>query len=400
VFSCFVRSLRRGSLVFGVILFSTTAVLVPATATSAATSKKAPIQIAAVGSGTGAGAAFGVDEIDGWQLAVKDINDSGGVLGRQLVLTVKNDNSTPTTSQSIVNSFVSGPYVAMLGPTISTLALAALPIANSGKLPVISTGAGGNGIPQIGKYIHRVSLPETVLEKYVAEEVVDKFHLKTAAVIYNSDSPPAIAAESEWVAELQLLGVTVTSTTPYVSTLPDITPQLGSIKSQKPGAIFSGTASGGASAIFLSDANAVGITGKIPIIGNTAYNSLAVVKQAGANANGLIVGSQWSPSATSGESGTFTKQFEKAYGRPPDTYAAVAFNGTYAIKLAIEKSGKATRAGVQNGFNKLSGFDVLGAPVTFYKIAGGLRDATGVPYLTQVENGTFKTLSVTAPPPA
>ena len=57
-----------------------------------------PIRIGASLAQTGAYAALGQNQLRGYQLCVKHLNDKGGVLGRKLELVVHDDGSDPATS--------------------------------------------------------------------------------------------------------------------------------------------------------------------------------------------------------------------------------------------------------------------------------------------------------------
>ena len=65
-----------------------------------------PIRIGASLSQTGAGAAIGQDQLRGYQLCVKHLNDKGGVLGRKLELVVYDDGSDPATAVRLYEKLI------------------------------------------------------------------------------------------------------------------------------------------------------------------------------------------------------------------------------------------------------------------------------------------------------
>ena len=81
-----------------------------------------PIRIGASLSQTGAGAAIGQDQLRGYQLCVKHLNDKGGVLGRQLELVVYDDGSDPATAVRLYEQLITqGKVDVVLGPRTSQI---------------------------------------------------------------------------------------------------------------------------------------------------------------------------------------------------------------------------------------------------------------------------------------
>ena len=74
---------------------------------SGATAAAEPIKIGEFASLTGSEAAFGQSSHKGTQLAVEEVNQAGGVLGRKVVHLVEDNRSTSVESVTIVKKFIS-----------------------------------------------------------------------------------------------------------------------------------------------------------------------------------------------------------------------------------------------------------------------------------------------------
>ncbi|WP_028601803.1 ABC transporter substrate-binding protein [Ottowia thiooxydans] len=98
----------------------------------------------------------------GIQAAIEDINKSGGLLGRQLTLLVRDDQAQPPRSLQIMNELIDNEKVAaVFGPTLSGNALAWRHIPNEKKTPVIVPIAAGTAVtkaPGSNNFIFRVSM--------------------------------------------------------------------------------------------------------------------------------------------------------------------------------------------------------------------------------------------------
>jgi branched-chain amino acid transport system substrate-binding protein len=100
----------------------------------------------------------------GLQAAIDDVNAAGGVLGRKLVLVIRDDLAQPPKSiQNMSDLIDNEKVVAVFGPTNSGNALAWKHIPNQKKIPVIGTVASGTditkpGSPAADNYMFRVSM--------------------------------------------------------------------------------------------------------------------------------------------------------------------------------------------------------------------------------------------------
>jgi branched-chain amino acid transport system substrate-binding protein len=101
-----------------------------------------PIKVGAVLDITGAGASLGVPERKTLELLTKQANDAGGVAGRQLQLTISDDQSTEDGAAKAMNKLVSQDKVDLvIGASRTGPSLAMTPIAESSKIPMLSLAA-------------------------------------------------------------------------------------------------------------------------------------------------------------------------------------------------------------------------------------------------------------------
>ena len=93
-----------------------------------------PIFIAVEGPQTGSQASNGQDMLRGVQLAVKQVNAKGGVLGRQVRIVKANDQANPSLAKKVAGQVISGSSVAVIGPYNSSVGLLNLPLYTSNKI--------------------------------------------------------------------------------------------------------------------------------------------------------------------------------------------------------------------------------------------------------------------------
>src|SRR5258708_8678639 len=111
------------------------------------------IKLGAILSITGAGGVYGPQSRDGMNLAVKQINNSGGVNGAQIALTINDDASDKAQSAQVAQKLIQEEQdMALLGPTLSNSAVAVHPLAESLKTPILAVSTTGiNMLPNCNR---------------------------------------------------------------------------------------------------------------------------------------------------------------------------------------------------------------------------------------------------------
>lgn len=144
------------------------------------------ITIGAVYSLSGMGASYGELWRTGTEMAVNEINENGGLDGKELVVDYQDGQGKPKESvQAAQNLAGKNVPVILTGYTGATLGL--LPIAERNQITVINGGAQGNALAGASPYLFNtiplVGLEVEILAKYLGEET----DFKTIYVLYVND---------------------------------------------------------------------------------------------------------------------------------------------------------------------------------------------------------------------
>ena len=207
------------------------------------------LKLGAVFSLTGAGGVYGPQQQNAVKLAVETINAAGGVDGATLSIQVVDDASTQTQSAQQTQTLIQqDQVVALLGPTLSNSAVAAHPIADNLKTPMLAVSTTGLNIvgscPYPCTYIYRDSLGEataipTNIKTYVAGANPkpktgvllypndDKFSVDGATAVKQTVADPAVGIQlldtiqfSKYDADLTQFVTQGVSSTPTSSSSP------------------------------------------------------------------------------------------------------------------------------------------------------------------------------------
>ena len=146
---------------------------------------QAPLRIGASLSQTGPYAPLALNQLRGYQLCVKHVNEKGGVLGRQVELVVEDDQSEPALAARIYQKLSAQDKVeTILGPYSSALTEAVADLAEKHRMAMVAPGAAATSIFRKGrKFIFMVYSPaELYLEGFI--ELAARRGLRTIALLH------------------------------------------------------------------------------------------------------------------------------------------------------------------------------------------------------------------------
>ena len=127
-------------------------------------------EIGFFGALTGPQATFALSGKNGARLAVDQINRAGGVLGKRLDLLVEDDHNEPSEAASAVSKLITRDHVvALIGENASSRSLAAAPIAQSYRVPMVSPSSTNVEVTKKGDYIFRVCFVDSYQGKALAD---------------------------------------------------------------------------------------------------------------------------------------------------------------------------------------------------------------------------------------
>jgi branched-chain amino acid transport system substrate-binding protein len=336
---------------------------------------------------TGPAASYGGQQRAGIQAAVEGVNASNSLGGVRLDVLVEDDGSTKEQGINVFQKFINQDKVSViLGPTLSTTATAADPLAQQAKVPVLGiSNTAPSGITDIGDYIFRDSLTEAQVIPGAVKKAKAKLGFKTAGMLYGNDDVFTKAGYDVMKKALDDEGVKIVETQTFAKPDRDFSAQLTSLKGKAPGILLVSALADNAAAI-VAQARQLGYDG--PILGGNGFNSPAFIKNAGAAAEGVLVGTSWNSASTEPANVAFKEAMQKK-GASPDQFSAQAYSGVLIVAEAIRKSGNKTgRDDIKNGFLQVKDLDTPLGKFSFTE----KRDAKHEPSVQEVKGGKFQVL--------
>jgi branched-chain amino acid transport system substrate-binding protein len=295
----------------------------------------AEIKIGVAAALTGNAAQYGVPIRKGFELAVREINGSGGIGGTGLELVIEDEQGK---KEEAINSFrklIFQDRVLMLfGPTLSNSAQASDPVAQAARTVAFGTSNTADGITSIGDYVFRNSVTERDILPVTLKVAAQKTGMKKVAVLYGNDDIFTKSGYDNFKKALQDLKIPVTATETFAKGDVGFKPQLTNIKASSPDAIvLSALVAEGAP--IMVQARQLGI--QLPFIGGNGMNSPRIFELAKNSSDNLWVGSPWSLESPTPENKRFIASYQKAYREMPDQFAAQAYDAMYIAAQALKK---------------------------------------------------------------
>jgi branched-chain amino acid transport system substrate-binding protein len=293
-----------------------------------------PIKIGVAVAQTSNVSAFGQEQVIGAKLAEKFINDKGGVNGRpiQVVLadTAGDEQGTINAFNTLINN---ENVVAIVGPTLSQQAFAADPIADQAGVPVVGPSNTAVGIPQIGKFIFRVSAPVSVVAPNAVKAALSSNPAikRVARAFAQNDafSKSETVVFEQTIKDLGLEEVTVQT---FQTTDTDFTSQVSNILAATPDlVIVSGLAVD--SGTLIKQLRDLGYTGLI--VGGNGLNTTNILSACQAACDGLIVAQAYSYQAEGDVNKTFVEAYQADQKKNPPQFSAQAFTGVQVVAEAL-----------------------------------------------------------------
>lgn len=337
---------------------------------------------------TGPNSKFGGQTYKGIQLAAEQINAAGGIKGVGTVKLITED--TGGNKEQAVDAFrrlIAQEHVAVIiGPTLSSEALAAGPIACQRDIPMVTVNATAKGIPDVCSFVFRTSLAERQLLPLSVARAAAKYKIKRAAIFYANDDPNMVESYAIYKEAAAKQGIDIVDVESFATKDTDFSAQLTKVKSMNIDAIFTG-AYPDTGASILTQAAKLGLPKNIVFIGGNGFNSPNLISLAGPSAEGVIVSSPWYVGKADADNVSFVKRYRAKYQQDPDTYAAQGYQGMMLVAAALAGSPNQTSAAIRD---TLAGIRVTGLFGAFSFAAN--RDPAGVgnAVTLQVKGGTFQ----------
>lgn len=313
------------------------------------------VKIGGIGPLTGAYANYGLSEKNGAELAVKEINEAGGIAGKQIELSYQDSQGESESAVNAYGKLMDWGMEVSLGCVLSGENASVVAAARDDDV----LGSADKCIDGNDKAF-RVCFYDSYQGAAAAQYIKDNNMVDTVGILYQSDNDYSVGLYNAFVAKCGELGITIAETQTFTSsTNTDFSTQVSALVSSGVKLVFIPLYAEEASTFltqahgkFADDVYFFGADGLDGILGK--------VEQDTSLANNVLMLTPFAADNPAENVQSFVKKYQEAYGATPDQFAADAYDAIYAIKAAVEKAGSTSGAALASALTSLTVEGVTG----------------------------------------
>ena len=298
--------------------------------------------------------------MQGYKLWAKTVNAKGGILGRQVVLDIKDDASSPTQAATNYQNFITKDKVdAVFGPFSTLLTAPSAAVAHRYGYAFIEPAGGGPAVfdQKLGNVFFTQPAPIVesgdVFVKYILS--LPKSQRPKTAAYPALDDPFSSPIADRMRAQFEKAGIKTVYKTIYPSETVDMTPIVSKIAAAKPDMIVGGTQAGDGYSLlkgliqakyapkYIFESNGPNSPGEFP------------GKVGKANVNGVFSSSDWFPNSKTYGNPAFVKAFTSTYHTSAgdiDPGSAEAYATGQVFERVVKKIGAVDNAKIIAALHK------------------------------------------------
>ena len=327
-----------------------TAITVCLTTFSLGAQAQNTIKIAGLYELSGAGASAGTMFKNGAEMAVREINAAGGIMGKKIEHSIADTQSNPGVAKGLATKAIDDGAFAVFGPVFSGSIMVSMAETRRAEVPNFTGGEAASITKQGNPYIFRTSFTQDTAMPKVARYIVGNLKAKNVAVLYVNNDFGKGGRDA----------ITKALTEQGAKVVADISTDSGQVDFSAP-VLKAKAANADVLFVYTNEEESARALRELkkqgynkPIVGETTLTGQKVIDLAGDAANGAIAHVGLTVDAPNPLMLKFKAKFYQETKTISDHNGIKGYTGVYALKAAIEKAGKADRKAVAQVLHGLS----------------------------------------------
>ncbi len=307
---------------------------------------------------TGPAAVIGDPSAKIAEMLLEEINSAGGVNGKKIELVTYDTESDPTKAVTVIRRLIEKDKVlAIIGPTTTGSAMAAIKFVEDSKVPMVACVGGAPVVVPVKKWVFKTPQTDTL----AVERLYDYFVVKgiKRVAILSSAGGFGDSGRKGLLGQAEALGIQIVADERYGDKDTDMSSQLTAIKGKDAQAIVV-WGIGPAPAIITKNARQLDV--KVPIFMSHGVADPKFVEMGGEAAEGVMMpASRFIVADKLDDSDPnkaflmdVKKRYEEKYG-PVSTHTGYAYDALKIVEKALAVAG-ADPAGIRDAIEKTRGY--------------------------------------------
>ncbi|MEE1242695.1 ABC transporter substrate-binding protein [Frisingicoccus sp.] len=333
--------------------------------TTAAADGEAVFTIGGIGPVTGDAASYGTSVKQGAEVAIKEINEAGGVVvgdtTYKLALVFEDDEATEDKAVQAYNAVMDQGAQAILGAVTSGACIAITDLTlEDGILQITPSGSAMDCAKNDNGF--RMCFTDPAQGENMADLVVNTLGYKKIAVLWDNASDYSMGIKDAFEAKVAELGGEIVASESFATGDVDYNTQLTTIKATDAEVLFVPAYYQEVTYITKQAAD-MGIN--LPFVGSDGWDGILATVTDPATVEGAIFLSPFFAADPSENVTAFVSAYEEAYGATPDQFAADAYDTVYAIKASMETAGSVEGADMIAAMTEITVDGLTGTGITW-----------------------------------
>lgn len=309
---------------------------------------------------TGGNADFGLSTKYGIDLAVEQINGTGGVNGKPLRIIEKDIASDKKDTGVQAEALASKENIlCAVGAVESSLSLVAAPVFQKNGIPMITPSSTNPRVTEQGDYIFRICYIDSFQGAACADFTFKHLQKRKALMIVEQGNDYARGLADYYKLRFEKLGGIMLPEQQYPQGETNFKSVVSNIAkaAEQPDAIFI-PGYYGDTPLIAKELKAQGVT--CVLVGGDGWESPNLVASAGTALEGCYFGIHYNVEDTEGKTRDFVKAFKAKFtgdkARYLNSMAALGYDAIYVLKAALEKSKSGSRKALRDALAGIKGF--------------------------------------------
>lgn len=325
---------------------------------------------------TGNVANYGSATLDGLKLAIKEVNDAGGVNGKKITIVDADNKSEASEAVNAATKLISDDKVkVVVGPAVTANVIAESQVATDDKIPVVAPDATSSEVTvengQVKPYIFRSCFIDPQQGTVMAKFATENLKAKTAVIYVDNSTDYSKSLGKVFKEKFEAAGGKVLDQQAFVAKDQDFKATLTTLKAANADVIFVPAYYEEVGKI-VKQARELGIT--CPILGTDGWDDSKVADIAGADAlNNTFFSTHYSDKDDSVKG--FVEAFKQEYGHMPNVFAALGYDAGKMIVDAIKRAGSDDPEKIRQALEETKDLQVGTGTITMDKNHNPIKQA-------------------------
>ena len=323
---------------------------------------------------------YGLSMLNGFELARKQMNDSG-IFGNTKITFIVEDDQSVSAVEAVKKLIHQDGVPAIVGFAISTQLEQVIPIAQENNVIIVSSVSSAPGLSARGDFIFRSGLNSGVLNPAAVKATHKKYGYKRAATIYHHRDTYSTRSDEAFRTALVESGVQIVATEIYEGDETDFSAQLTRIMKLNPDVLFISALGSHIPPILIQARDLMpGIHVIVPELTSIE------VEAAGTVAEGAVTSIGWLSTADTPLSRAFVNSYIRTFGAEPAAWAAQSHAAFHILAMAIANAQSVNANAIRDALAKTTDLDTVLGKFSFDPNG----EAVYAPIVLTVKNGVFE----------